>query len=151
QAQESVQSLVVHFTLETLDPVFHDRKRSTGSFKLLRTRGDILVFYQVKELEPDDKKSPWTALLNCGTIYVLNCDEKTALKFSPDGDVRGFLEKYWNPIVVLLDKKDAQKCALQFAKRDEWYTYLTLEPRARFSFSSARVVLMNKASSDIPE
>jgi hypothetical protein len=92
-------------------------------------------------------------------VYILDHDNKIAIRFEPtDGDVRGFLEKYFNPFVLLLDRERAQeKYKLEVVNQDEWYTYLTIKPKQvkRYywfaDFYEGRAVFMNKASDSVPQ
>jgi hypothetical protein len=160
KAQRGVRSLVVEFTLETRDPVYNTWDKTTGTLRLLRTRtGKILASYEVIAKKPKEEKPERSSgLLNGGSIYLLNHDNKHAMRFEPaGGDVRGFLETYFNPFVVLLDRKHAlETFEVKVVKKDEWYTYLALKPRVKPTtwsngFNEGRVALLNKASEGVPK
>jgi len=158
-AQLNVKSLVVHFTLEQRYGSFIDK--ADGTFRLIRTpNGQIFASYQVFPAKESLFLSSFSGLLNGGTIYVLNEEEKTAFSLrSIQGDLMQFLEKHFHPFVLLLDRKHAkEKCHLQVVKRDEWYTYLTVTPKKverdewfREPFQKGRVVLMNKSNEGVPK
>ena len=160
QTQRTVRSLVVEFTLETQDRVYNTWDKATGTFRLLRTRkGEIFASYEVITKKPKgDKSERFSGLLNGGSIYLLNHDNKSAIRYEPaGGDVRGFLGTYWNPFVALLDRKRAQeKFEVKVIKQDEWYTYLAVKRRGKpqawsINVDEGRVALMNKASEGVPK
>ena len=91
---------------------------------------------------------------------MLYHDQRVALRFDPEaGDLLGFLQRYFNPFVLLLDRKRAEeKHDLEVVKQDEWYVYLSVKPKQvkRYgwfsdTFREGRVVLMNKASEVVPK
>jgi hypothetical protein len=162
EAQRDVKSLVVEFTRETRDPIAEERQKAEGTFRLIRTpKGEMFASYEIVQPEAkDDKQERWSGLLHNGTVYLLNHDKKTAIRFEPaDGDLWRFLEKYFNPFVLLLDQKRAgEKCQIEVVKQDEWYTHLAVKPKhvKRFgwfpdTFHEGRAVLMNKASEAVPK
>jgi hypothetical protein len=127
QAQRTVRSLSITFTTETREAVFDQREQREGTFRLFRNRnGEVFASYRVL-----DKKGKVVGLLNAGSAYLLDEDNKIASRLgSASPDLRGFLEKYFNPFVVLLDKKRAnEKCRLEIVKQDKLYTYLTVTPK----------------------
>lgn len=155
QAQRSIRSLVVEFTLETKDSLFGEHQKADGMFRLPRTqKGALFASCKVVEKKAEgDKPGQTSGLLHDGSIYLLNHDSKTAIRFEPEsGDVQGFLEKYFNPFVLLLDRKHAaEKCKLEVVKQDEWYTYLAVKPKQvrkyvwfPDTFHEGRAVLMNR-------
>ena len=92
--------------------------------------------------------------------YRLNHANKTATQCYPDdGDLLGFLQLYFNPIVLLIDRERAENAyTLKVDTRDEWYTYLTLkskEPKSKpwlaIKFSACHLALLNKATAAIPK
>lgn len=161
QAQRGIRSLVVEFTLETTDPVYKTRDKATGTLRLMRTRkGEVLASYEVISKRPKgDKPERFHGLLHGGSIYLLNHDNKSAIRFElAGGDTRGFLETHFNPFVVLLDRKHAEeKCEVKVTKQDEWYTYLAVKPRVKtqgwssLNLKEGRIALMNKASEGVPK
>lgn len=161
-AQRDVSSLIVEFTLKTKDLAIDKVQSANGAFRLIRTgKGEVFASYEVlPQGTKDDKSSQSSGLLNNGSIYLLNHDNKTAIKFEfGDGELRGFLEKYFNPFVRLLDKRRAEEqCKIKVLKQDKWYTYLSVKPKKvrQFgwfpdSFQEGRVVLMNEASDAVPK
>src|SRR5262249_5455972 len=65
--------------------------------------------------------------------------------------------RYFSPFVVLLDRdRTERKHRLAVEKQDEWYTYLTVTPKAarrsgwRISFESGGVAVMNKDTPGVP-
>ena len=160
EAQRTVKSLVVDFTLEAKHGSFIDDK-AEGTFRLLRTpNGQIYAYYQVRPAEGNFFLRDVSGLLNDGTIFGLNESEKTALNLKPiQGDLMQFLEKYFNPFVLLLDRKHAkEKCDLQVVKQDEWYTYLEVIPKnpKRYGWNPdrlerGRIVLMSKPCESVPK
>ena len=162
EAQRTTKSLVVQFTLETRDIVSkRGQPKAKGVFRLIRTPdGKNFASYQLTKPEGSDWPGRWSGLLNDGTVYLLFEDKKIAWRMRPsDGDLRQFLEKYFNPFVLLSDKKYAKdKCYLQVAKQDQWYTYLKVTPKnvKRYgwnmeNFQGGRVVLMNKSCQEVPK
>ena len=160
QAQRGVKSLVVNFTLERKDPAFGRREQSEGTLLLIRTsKGEVFASYEVVSKKPMAEER-LSCLLHKGSIYLLKHGSKTAIKIeAEDGDLPRFLERYFNPFVLLLDKKRAvEKCNLEVVKQDEWYTYLVVKPKQvrRYgwfpdSFHEGQVVLMNKTGEDVPK
>jgi hypothetical protein len=159
KAQAGVQSLVVEFTLETKD-VFDETKRAKGSFRLVRTpNGDVCACY---ELVPVDKAGGKVGrdnfLLKNRSVYSMDYDKKKAVHLATvDGDLQPFLERWFNPFVILLDRKRADaKCELKVVKQDEWYTYLTAKqkyPRTSVwepTFQQCGIVFLNKATATVP-
>jgi hypothetical protein len=156
ESQRGVKSLVVQFSLETKDRVFDERKKSEGTFRLVRTpKGEVFASYELTHAKAKEKNEErWSGLLNNDTVYLLNHDRKSAIRFKPtDGELLEFLEKHFNPFVQLLDRKRAQeKCQLDVVKQDEWYTYLSVKPKqVTDNFHQGRVALMNKASEGVPK
>jgi hypothetical protein len=159
KAQRTTKSLVVEFTQETREKVSKRvKEKFEGVFRLIRTP-DAKVFASYKLTLPkrNDWPSQWSALLNDGTVYLLFEDEKTASRMGPtDGDLREFLVKYFNPFVLLTDKKYAKdKCYLQVIKQDESYTYMKVTPKKLTcyfdSFHEGQVVLMNSSFEGLPK
>jgi hypothetical protein len=156
--QRDVHSLVVEFTREEWDPVFETRREFDGTFKLLRTRtGDVFASYE------DSENSPvrYSGLISGGTIYILERDTKTALKFEPaDQNVIGFMNKYFNPFVLLLDRKLAQEqYRLEIVQQDKCNTYLTMKPKQVETegvlpadvFREGQATLVNQPTNGIPK
>jgi hypothetical protein len=153
EAQGSVKSLVVQFTLETTDRVFAERRKAEGTFRLIRTpKGEVYAFYEITQANSKGaKQERWSGLLNNGRVYLLHHDKKRAIPFEPT-ELRCFLEQYFNPFVLLLDQKRArEKCQVQVIKQDEWYTYLSVKPKQVQRFQEGRAVLMNKDSDAVPK
>lgn len=162
KAQGRVESLVVEFALETKEPAFGTSDRFTGAVRLIRTRaGEVFASYErVAEGPKRQNADRWSALLNGGKVYLLNHDQKAAIRFEPARDeLVPFLEKHFSPFVVLLDRKRAEaKHRLEVVKQDEWYTYLAVKPKQvkrtgwlPDNFHDGRVVLMRKDSDAIPK
>ncbi len=161
-AQGKAESLVVEFGLETRDPIFDQRDKATGTFRLLRTKkGGVFATYEVVAEKPKGEKADrFTGLLNGGKVFLLKHEKKTAVRFDfADGELAPFLETYFAPFVLLLDRKRAEaKCHLEVVKQDEWYTYMTVKPKEvrRYgwfpdNFHDGRVVLMRKDSEGVPK
>jgi hypothetical protein len=161
EAQRGVTSLVVTFTLETWDPTFDVRHKADGTFRLFRTpKGELLGSYEITQPRTKgDGQVRVSGLLNNATLYLLDNDQKMALMFElTEGDLLGFLARNFNPFVLLLDRKLAEeKYHIEVIKEDKWYTYLAVNPKQvkRYgwfpdSFHEGRVVLMNKASEEVP-
>ena len=158
-AQRAIKSLVVHFTLETRDGSYCEK--AEGTFRIIRTlNGEIFGSYQLTYPEGSLFPGQWDALLSNGRIYLLYERQKRAMYRGPtDGDLQRFLEKNFNPFVLLLDEKYAkEKCFLEVVKQDEWYTYLKVTPKNlnRYGwcpdqFHEGRVVLMNKSTAGVPK
>jgi hypothetical protein len=162
EAHRGVKSLVVDFTLETWDPIFKDRERAEGTFRLVRTaKGEVFASYELVHKRQDDKPLRLSGLLNGGAVYLLDQEKKTAHRFEfTDDELRKFLEQYFNPFVLLLDRKRAEdNCRLAIVKQDESYSYLVMKSKqAKRSvwffgdtFDEGRATLMNKASEDVPK
>jgi hypothetical protein len=97
-------------------------------------------------------------LLNGGSIYRLNHDKKQASRLNADGDVSPFVERWFNPLVILLDRRRAEeKYAFEIVKTDEWYTCLSLKPKKPKTnglfpdILQGGVVLMNKEIPQLPK
>jgi hypothetical protein len=154
QAQRDVRSLVVEFTLET-QAIWHTTEQYEGTFKLVRTpEGEIFASHDIAGKKPGaGQQERWGGLLNGGRVYLLDYDKKLAIKFEPaESELPGFLEKYFNPFVVLLDQKRAEeKCRLEVVKQDEWYTYLAVKSKDASFFRDARAVLMNSDTDNVPK
>jgi hypothetical protein len=162
EAQRSTTTLVVEFTLKTWDPTFSKRHQFEGTFRLIRSpKGEVLASYEVALAKAKgDVPERSSGLLSNGKVYLLNHDKKTAIRFEPsDGDLQRFVEKYFNPFVLLLDRKRAdEQCLVDVAKQDEQFTYLTVKPKAvkpsgwfTDQFHEGRAILMNKASDMVPK
>lgn len=157
EAQKDIRWLVVEFTLETWDSVWQECHQSVGTFKVLRTpKAMSFASYELRTMTPEAVKAG--GLLNGGKIYFLDHDRKAALRFTPaDGDVAAFLERHFNPFVVLLDSKQVkEKHRLEVVKQDKWYTYLAITPKVTPSDSGihcieARAVLMNRPTENVPK
>jgi hypothetical protein len=156
QAQRTIRSLVVEFSFERSDPNFGETEKCAGTVRLIRTpKGELFGSYELGEKQKTGGRRLWNGLLNGGLVYLLDYDKKRAMKFDPaSSDLRGFLEKYFSPFVVLLDRKHAEKnCRLQVIKQDEWYTYLSVTPKQlkRSGWLSGRAVFMNQDSEGVPK
>jgi hypothetical protein len=162
QAQRSAKSLVIEFTQETWEPNFNKRETFYGIVRLIRTpKGEVFASEELTTIRPKpEKQDRMRCLLNNGIVYVLNHDEKSALGFEvPGSELMPFLERNFNPFVVLLDRKRAEeKCHIEVVKQDESYTYLAVKQikvkRTGWfpdNFHEGRVVLMNKASERVPK
>jgi hypothetical protein len=160
EAQRDIKALVVEFNLETRDSITGKREKSDGTIRLMRTPvGDVLASYQVAE--PAGTRDRWSGLLNGGTVYLLNHDKKTAVRFErqTDDELRRFLEEYFNPFVWLLDRKRVEEsCRLEVVKQDEFYTYLLVTPKQvkrtgwlPDHFHAGRAVFMRKRSASVPK
>ncbi|MBI3409722.1 MAG: hypothetical protein HY040_15380 [Planctomycetes bacterium] len=159
-AEQNFKSLVVDFTLQVKEPICNDRQKSDGTFRMLRTaKGAVFATYELVNTNPKDEKQERTSgLLNNGIIYLLDHEKKVAVRFEPsDGDARRFLERHFNPLVSLLDRKRAEDKWKMEVKEDEWYTYLTLKAKKPTtgwlpeSFQDSRIALMNKTSKGVPK
>ena len=166
-AQGRAESLVVEFCREFRDPVFgrpEKPSKASGAFRWVRTKkGEVCASYEIVAEKPKGKQSErFAGLLNCGNVYLLHHDEKTAERLGvgvADAKLTLFLEEYDNPFVVLLDRERAEaKFRLEIVKQDEWYTYLVAKPkqitRPRWfmnSFQDGRIVLMRKDSKAVPK
>lgn len=160
EAQRSVTSLVVEFTLETQNRAFPGMRQVDGSLRLLRHEGKLYASYELRE-PPRDGRQPQrlSGLLHDTAVYLLVHQEKKAVRFDPsDGNLRQFLERHFNPFVRLLDRKRTeQNCHLQVTKQDDWYTYLAVTPneveRSSWfcpAFKEGRAAFMNKRTDQIP-
>jgi len=154
-AQRNVKSLVVEFTLETIDSVFHERKQADGTLRLIRTdKGEILASYGLKGENT-------TGLFNDGAIYLLFHDTQTAFRLRPqDGDVRRFLQQHFNPFILVLNRKLADEtCKIEIARQDQQYTYLKVisdQPERHgwlpgIDFALGWVLLENQTTDDVPQ
>jgi hypothetical protein len=157
EAQRDVKSLVVEFTLETWDPVFKERDKAEGAFRLLRTpKGEVFVSFEMTQ-----KEVRVSALLNGGAVYLLDHGKKTALRIEfTEVELRQCLEQWFSPFGLLLDRKHAEdEYKLEIVKQDDSCTYLAMKPKqvkrsgwfAGVTVREARATLMNKASPEIPK
>ena len=151
QEQRGIQSLVVEFTLTTKEPIFNDTQKAAGVFRLLRTpTGELFASYDLHyEKLKGEKSERFSGLLYNGAVYLLIHEKKAALRFkAAEDDLPDFLERYFNPFVLLLDRKRAEeRCKLEIVQQDEWYTYLNVRPlqgKGPSWFNQGQVVLVNK-------
>jgi hypothetical protein len=162
EAQRSVKSLVIQFTLEKKDPVFRERAKANGSFRLIRTsKGEVFASYEVSPFKTKtEDQERCSGLLNNGAVYLLYHNTKNAIRFDPPpGELQRFLAKYFNPFVRLLDRKHAEAdWCLEVVKQDEWYTYLVVRPKevknSGWFFGTmqeGRIVFMKMASPGVPK
>jgi hypothetical protein len=162
-AQRDIKSLLVEFTKETLDRSSDKLEEAEGTFRLIRNPdGKLLASYRVIEPRTTREKRPSqvTGLLAGGAIYLLDHRGNSALRFDLKEDaLPPFLEKYFNPFVLLLDQQRAQeKCRFEVVKQDERYTYLDVKPKLvtrsgwfQDSFDRGQVIVMNNDSDEVPK
>jgi hypothetical protein len=162
EVQRGVKSLIVRFSLETRDSAFRERQKAEGTFRLLRTpKGELFASYEVNQADAKgNKQVRGSGLFNNGAVYLLDHDKKIAIRFQPTSDtLQRFLEKYFNPFVLLLDQERATaKCQVEVVQQDEWHSYLAVKPKRvkRFgwfpdTFQKGRIILMNKNSEAVPK
>jgi len=158
-AQSKMKSLVVDFSYEIKDSTFNRRTTFQGGLRLLRTAdGELLGRYVLKETGSTpgpDIEALLNHGFNHGSVYWLNHEDKSAIRFdAPGDDLVAFLERWFNPFgnpfVALLDKKRVEKnLGVQVAKQDAFYTYLSVTPKEAGQFQEGRLVLMNKDSGNL--
>ena len=163
KAQVGIQSLVVEFTLETPDWIDNTTELSHGSFRLLRSpKKESCASYDIRTEGTDGKQVHESGLLIDRSIYVLHHGTKQATRSDfAAGELQPFLEKWFHPTVILLDRKRTEeKWNLEVVKKDEWYTYLVMTTKqsnhsARFRFMPGadliRIALMNKATPNMAQ
>jgi hypothetical protein len=162
QAQQSLRSLAVEFTLETNDPVFKEQDKFDGVFRLIRTpKGEVFASYDELQKKSKSHGDRFSGLLNDNCLYVLHHDTKTAERLvkAPAAEIQRLLEERFNPFVVLLNRKHAEeKCKLEVIEQDESFTYLAVTPKqvkrqGWFPDIMERggVVLINKDSETVPK
>jgi hypothetical protein len=130
KAQNNLQSLVVEFTLETMDPLRGKGETRDGAFRLIRTpNGEVLASYEI--VVKGNAHEKWSGLFHKDSFYLLNQGKRTAVRYELAGvDVQTVLEKICNPLVLLLDRKRAEeKWDIEVTKESEWYTYLAVKPK----------------------
>ena len=130
KAHNNVQSLVVEFTLEAMDPLRGKGETRDGALRLIRTpNGEVLTSYEV--VVKGNAHEKWSGLFHKDSFYVLNQAKRTAVRYELAGvDVQTVLEKICNPLVLLLDRKRAEeKWDIEVTKETEWYTYVTVESK----------------------
>ena len=134
-AQRDVKSLIVEFKLEVRDTTFNRNRTATGRFQLIRTaKGEIYASY---ELLFDSKTKggvpeQFTGLLLKDWICWLNYDNKHVNRHRIVDEPVEFLGTFFNPIVLLLDRKKAEsKWDVSVSKQDDWYQYIELIPNAK--------------------
>lgn len=159
EAQRGFKSLVVEFSLDRADEVWREREKADGTFRLLRTpNGEIYASCEFTQPRlRNGKKERWSTLLNSGKLYALKHDDKVALRFDAEGDVRRFAEENVSSFVRLLDRKRAEeKFRLELLGMDDLYTYIGLKPKkvkrwgwSPDAFTEACVVLSNKDSGGV--
>jgi hypothetical protein len=154
--QAHIRTLAIEFELERYDPLFNERVRFDGTFKLRRSpRGAVLARYEVKPIGKSG--SHMVGLLRGQTAYLLLPAEKTAGKINLAGqDVIQYLGSWFNPFALLIDKKHTEReLRLKISKQDEWYTYLDVERKRSGWFPvgllRGRVVLSLRASDAVPK
>jgi hypothetical protein len=166
KAQDEIRSLIVEFSYEA--PIL-ESKPLKGVFKLRRAPNGAILARCELGAGPERR----CALLVADRAYLMEPAEKTALRFNlPRHGILKVLSAYYNPFMVLLDKRYVQEhFRLQVTNQDEWYTYLSLAPRdakerRRFlgimsfdgivswsheDFSSGTIAVLNKDSDSIPK
>jgi hypothetical protein len=155
QAKEGTESLVVEYKKESKDLVTLKQSSSTFVFRLLQIKGKI--YASVAKVETNlkaEKVEQRVALLADSTIYLYGFgpEEETAvrLEFKPE-ELRSFLQRHFDPFVVLLDrKKTSEQYDIALQKTDKNYTYLSIDAKQN-QFPSGQVVVMNKDSEFIPK
>jgi hypothetical protein len=158
QAAQQTRALLIEFRIKQHDPAFDETEEYFGVLKLRRlANGKVLARYESK---PKGNRGVSTLfLLIEDDLYMLNLEEKTARKFDLSKGYRLQLFGTWfNPFLLALDKERMkQQYRLWMRKRDEWYTYLVIEPRLKPSGwfaginQNGHVAVMNQASDDIPK
>lgn len=162
QAQGAVKSLVSEFTVKFKDRIGSSETAHRGVVRLMRTQnGEVYASYHLEGAKSvvNNKTKSFDAILNGGSVYVLNNDAKTAYKRAiPTAELPGFLESYFNPLVVLLDRTRAEaKYEISVVRQDEFYTYLRLKPKqtrqtgwSQPDRDEVHLALLNKESSTVP-
>ena len=109
KAQAGVQSLVIDYTVETI--VGGETVRGKGSFRLLRKADGTVCATDAPTMDQrgTTNRDRVTYLLNNGSVYELNHGKKQASRLHGGGDLAPFLERWFNPLVILLDRKRAKK------------------------------------------
>ncbi len=161
-AVKDARSLVVEYRLEEYDPVL-DRVAEPYTCVFTLLRADDGGWLAALDCEPAIPLRPLPkrviGLLNHGAIYLLDPGAKTATRIDAAADdLPRFLARYFNPLIVLLDRKRAEEWTrLDVVKQDEWYTYLAVTPdKARSDqfggrFDGGAIAVMNKDTADIPK
>ena len=171
RSQRGLRSLVVEFTREIKDRVFNSTEKADGVFRLVRTpAGETYASFEFNLEKPQGPQAA-TGRLNNRMVYrldykqsvvsVLDYNQKTEfrLKLAEENPLV-FLEDYFNPVTVFLDRKRLEAKYNLEIKQDEFYTYMSAKPKhakqrsgwfGPMDFVQSRVVLMNKASKSIPK
>lgn len=160
KAQAGVRSLIVEYTVETNDAVFDRTEKVNCTIRLLRKEdgGICASCAWATEQKGATRHDLITYLFSNGSVYKLIHDKKQAVRFNTDGDLPAFLERYFNPLLILLDRKRAQeRYVLEIVKADEWYTYLSLRPKNPKTTGwfpdilQGGLVLSNKETAEVPK
>jgi hypothetical protein len=169
KAAREVQTLTVEFDYqaELKHWFFGGIRQGHGRLLLRRTPRGILGRYELGSQDRSGEPAAVFLLLE-DKLYLLRTAEKTAIRQDLAGvNIRRWLEAWFNPFVLLLDRERAQKeWRWTFAKEDIWYSYLDVVPLKRnrprslfptfkegdagWSFERARVVVMKKGDDKIP-
>lgn len=148
--QKETQSLIVEFT-RTISIGNLRLKRHNGTFKLLRTpQGELSAYYEIRDIDGPSTRTDCVILVK-GELYLLDHDQKIAARIPTGRNVLQFLSSKFDPCLILLDRQLAQKTnRLQIAQKDEWYTYLTMEPKQSDApWRYGRVVSLNKPTTKV--
>jgi hypothetical protein len=158
QAARQTRTLFIEFRIKQHDPVIDQTEEYVGVLKLRRlANGKVLARFEAK---PKGNRGVSTSILLVkDDLYLLHSEEKNAVKFdlSKEDKIQIF-GTWFNPFLLALDKERLhQQYRLWMRKRDEWYTYLAIEPKSKPRGWLAGinqkgcVVVMNKASDEIPK
>lgn len=146
RAARDMTSLSVEFTCTTAEVLPQREVKWVGIFRMLRTEdGPFAVLTATRGQE--SKKY----LLRGGDVFLIDPQVKTSTRIRPD-DVTRFVENYFHPFVVLLDRARATEAySVRVRKRDEYFTYLGLEPKkGKTVWPGGEIVLVHKANDDPP-
>jgi hypothetical protein len=165
RARTETKSLSVEFNVERQDNVFRGKSVAPGVFKLRRlANGTIQARCAIKPkqrpgVKVKGKEDPFIGLLLGKQIYCLNAPDKGIVKLDlGSGDPLKFLEKWFLPLLVLLDRDGLRKdFEVKVSRQDQSYSYVEIRPKKGRHFSwfwdelvTGHAAFMNKNGVDVP-
>lgn len=124
--RKSARTVVIEFTVEQRDEVFHKKSKATGRFVMLRDAGTI--FAMLEDRNTDDPTNSTRYVLRGDDLTMWNDRTKTLLDF-PSAKTKGgyrFAVDNLSGLLWLLDREEAGKRLRMSPLRpqDEHYAYL---------------------------
>lgn len=139
-----MKSLHVEYTTER---TFAGQKDTTScTLRMLRTDDGLFADLVMRAGDESGRY-----LLREGTLYAIDPTKKQATRFKT-GDVTQYVADHYQPLAVLLDRSRAEKSFdLAVAKRDDWFTFLTLTPKDKTAnLPGGMVVVPHRKNDTLP-